>query len=347
MAQTYPNHGRIDGPIVIIGFGSIGQGTLPLIERHFTYDPHRVHVIEPSDEHRTFLEQRGVHFIHHAVTPENYRALLTQLFPDGRGFCVNLSVDTSSLELMRLCRELGVLYVDTVVEPWAGHYFDLSLTPADRTNYALREAVRAEERANPGGPTAVSCCGANPGMVSWLLKEALLRLAADTGGRADGAGGPRRLGAADARRSGSRACTSPSATPRPGATPSRSAASSTPGRSRASSPRASSRPSSAGGRTRRWFPPNGHRQPKGCKAAIYLDTPGHADQGPHLDARGRAAVRLSRHPQRGDLDCRLLHGRRGRRRRSSGRPATMPTTRATRRCCRCTRCSAPARCRTP
>ena len=74
MAPTYPNHGRIDGPVVIIGFGSIGQGTLPLIERHFTYDPHRVHVIEPSDEHKTFLEQRGVHFIHHPITPENARA---------------------------------------------------------------------------------------------------------------------------------------------------------------------------------------------------------------------------------------------------------------------------------
>ena len=41
--------------------------------------------------------------------------------------------------------------------------------------------MRAEKRASPGGTTAVSCCGANPGMVSWLLKEALLRLAADTG----------------------------------------------------------------------------------------------------------------------------------------------------------------------
>jgi homospermidine synthase len=94
---------------------------------------------------------------------------------------VNLSVDTSSLEILRLCRELGVPYIDTVVEPWAGHYFDLSLAPADRTNYALREAVRAEARANPGGATAVSCAGANPGMVSWLLKEALLRLGADLG----------------------------------------------------------------------------------------------------------------------------------------------------------------------
>jgi homospermidine synthase len=30
------------------------------------------------------------------------------------------------------------------------------------------------------GPTAVSCCGANPGMVSWFVKQALLNLAKDT-----------------------------------------------------------------------------------------------------------------------------------------------------------------------
>jgi homospermidine synthase len=28
--------------------------------------------------------------------------------------------------------------------------------------------------------TAVSCCGANPGMVSWFVKQALLNLAKDT-----------------------------------------------------------------------------------------------------------------------------------------------------------------------
>ena len=31
------------------------------------------------------------------------------------------------------------------------------------------------------GPTAVSCCGANPGMVSWFVKQALLNVAADCG----------------------------------------------------------------------------------------------------------------------------------------------------------------------
>jgi homospermidine synthase len=35
MSQSYPVYARIDGPIVMIGFGSIGKGTWPLIERHF------------------------------------------------------------------------------------------------------------------------------------------------------------------------------------------------------------------------------------------------------------------------------------------------------------------------
>ena len=99
----------------------------------------------------------------------------------GRGFCVNLSVDTSSLDIMRFCREIGVFYIDTVVEPWKGFYFDKSMGPDARSNYALRETVLEERRKNPGGITAVSCCGANPGMVSWFVKQALLNVAADLG----------------------------------------------------------------------------------------------------------------------------------------------------------------------
>ena len=178
-----PIHGRIDGPIVMIGFGSIGRGTLPLIERHFAFDRSRFVVIDPADDDRGLLDERGIRFLQEAVTRENYRDLLTALLTvgEGQGFCVNLSVDTSSLDIMTLCREIGVLYIDTVVEPWPGFYYDKSAGPAARTNYALRKTVRDEKARNPGGPTAISCCGANPGMVSWFVKEALLTVAKDLG----------------------------------------------------------------------------------------------------------------------------------------------------------------------
>ena len=83
--------------------------------------------------------------------------------------------------MLRLCRELDVLYIDTVVEPWPGFYYDTDADNATRTNQALRDTVVVERRNSPGGTTAVSCCGANPGMVSWFVKEALVSLASDLG----------------------------------------------------------------------------------------------------------------------------------------------------------------------
>ena len=150
---AWPIHGRITGPIVMIGFGSIGKGTLPLIERHFEYDKSRIVVIDPADKDRKLLDERGIRFIHESVTRANYRKLLGPLLTEGggQGFCVNLSVDTSSVDIMQFCREIGALYIDTVAEPWPGFYYDTKLGPEKRSNYALRETV-LEARRIPGRP---------------------------------------------------------------------------------------------------------------------------------------------------------------------------------------------------
>lgn len=182
---TTTKHATIDGALVMIGFGSIGRGTLPLIERHIGFDRSRFTVIEPSADFAHILRDHGIRHLQVALTPDNFADVLRSLFPEGRGMIVNLSVDVDSIEVMKLAQEMGVQYIDTVVEPWPGFYFGSTLPNADRTNYPLREKVRELGKSYPGGPTAVSCCGANPGMVSWLLKEALLRLAADTGVVAD------------------------------------------------------------------------------------------------------------------------------------------------------------------
>jgi homospermidine synthase len=179
----WPVYHEIDGPIVVIGFGSIGKGAWPLIERHFKFDKSRFVIVDPEDKDRGMLDEQGVRFLKERQTPENYRDIQLPLLTDGpgRGFLVNLSIDVSSLALTELCREVGALYLDTVIEPWPGLYFNPKTSPAARTNYALRETYFAAARRHPGGPTAVSCCGANPGMVSWFVKQALLNVAADLG----------------------------------------------------------------------------------------------------------------------------------------------------------------------
>src|ERR687889_1161118 len=90
---------------------------------------------------------------------------------------INLSVDTSSADLIDLCKDIDCFYIDTVCEPWPGLYANPNASISQRSNYALREGVLDVRRRRPGGVTAVSCCGANPGMVSWFVKQALLDIA--------------------------------------------------------------------------------------------------------------------------------------------------------------------------
>ena len=179
---TWPVLANWTGPIVMIGFGSIGRGTLPLILRHINCDRARVTVIDPDASWSQLAEDQGVRFVKEAITRQNYKTVLKPMLTAGPGpaFMVNLSVDVDSLAIMRLARETGALYIDTVIEPWAGFYYNTRLSHGDRTNYMLREGLLALKKELGPGTTAVSCCGANPGMVSWFVKQALIDIAAAT-----------------------------------------------------------------------------------------------------------------------------------------------------------------------
>jgi homospermidine synthase len=162
----------------MVGFGSIGQGTLPLLLRHVDLKPEQIVIITGDEKGREVAAEYGVAFHNSPLTSANYRALLEPRLARG-DFMVNCSNDVSSVALIALCQERGALYIDTCIEPWAGGYTDVSVTPEVRSNYALREAALALRR--PGTPTAILTHGANPGMVSHLVKEALLNIARDTG----------------------------------------------------------------------------------------------------------------------------------------------------------------------
>jgi homospermidine synthase len=173
-------HVKFPGRIVFIGFGSIGQGVLPLILRHIGTDASRITVVAPDERGAHVLQHFGVGFIKQAIKQDNLRAVLSPLVGEG-DFVINVSVDVSSIDLVRFCRERGALYLDTCIEPWPGGYTDPSLPAARRTNYALRETALALREGAADAPTAVLTHGANPGLVSHFVKQALLDIAADTG----------------------------------------------------------------------------------------------------------------------------------------------------------------------
>jgi homospermidine synthase len=172
-------HVVFSGRVLMLGCGSIGQGVLPLILRHIDMPKENISILTSDTRGSAVAKAFGIAEEILRVTRDNYRDVLTARLAPG-DFLLNLSVDISSVALIKLCRSLGVLYLDTCVEPWAGGYTDLSLTPSQRSNYALRESALAL-MDDPTATTAVVAHGANPGLVSHFVKQALLNLAADTG----------------------------------------------------------------------------------------------------------------------------------------------------------------------
>ncbi|HEX6016016.1 MAG TPA: saccharopine dehydrogenase NADP-binding domain-containing protein [Geminicoccaceae bacterium] len=173
-------HTRLPGGLVMLGCGSIGQAALPLILRHLDISPGRIAIVTADARGRDEAAHYGIAFHEVPLTRENHRRVLEPMVGAG-DFVLNLSVDVSSTAIARFCHERGALYLDTVVEPWGGVYFDPGLSPAERSNYALREGMLELRRELGRGPTAVSAQGANPGLVSQLAREAALIVARDTG----------------------------------------------------------------------------------------------------------------------------------------------------------------------
>ena len=115
------------GRLVIVGFGSIGQGVLPLILRHIDLDPTQITIVTAEERGRDMpriwhsFHQRGADAGKFRADPD---PLVT-----GGDFLLNVSVNVSSLALIEFCRDSDVLYLDTCIEPWLGGYTDTRVSP--------------------------------------------------------------------------------------------------------------------------------------------------------------------------------------------------------------------------
>lgn len=262
--HTVPFAGRI----VLLGFGSIGQAVLPLLLRHLDVDPSQILIAKPSETATQGARAKGVRYQPVRLTQENHERELGALLSPG-DFLINLSVDVSSAAVLRWCQEHDVFYIDASSEPWPGGD-DRSRPAADRTNYAQRELVLGLRRDGQERATALITLGANPGLVSFFVKQALLDLAgplvAAPQSRNDWAQLARRLDVrvihiaerdtqVDPSRRGLDEFVNTWSTD--------------------AFVGEALQPAELGwGSHERGFPADGHRQKTGCRAAIYLDRPG-------------------------------------------------------------------------
>lgn len=177
MKNAFP---RFNGHVVIIGCGSLGRGVLPLLIDSCDLSANQISIITADERGRDVANAYGIPFHIIPLTPENYRDVLKPMLKKG-DFLLNLSVDVSSVALVELAQEVGAMYLDTCIEPWPGFYTNPELSASQRSNYALRESALALKNRGQGKATAIMAHGANPGLVSHFVKQALLNIAADTG----------------------------------------------------------------------------------------------------------------------------------------------------------------------
>ncbi len=176
----YKKYVKFDGKLVILGFGCIGQAILALIFRHIDIKPEQVLILTKKEEGLSIAKEHGVSVVIEALNRENYKEKLKKYLQAG-DFLLNLSVDVSSIALIDFCQSEKVLYLDTCIEPWEGGYTDQSLSPSLRSNYAMRDKLLTQRKNHGKETTAVVAHGANPGLVSHFVKQALLNIAKDIG----------------------------------------------------------------------------------------------------------------------------------------------------------------------
>jgi homospermidine synthase len=268
MSPPTIHHARFEGRIVMLGFGSIGQAVLPLLLRHIDMSSRQIEILKPSTDGLEAAREYGVAHTAVRLDRDNYRDVLGPRLRPG-DFLLNLTVDISSKALIELCHERECLYVDSSTEYWPGG-FDRSRPAAERTNYRLREEVLALRRPGTPQPTTLVTLGANPGLVSLLLKQALVDLAGNPADKPVDAAGWARL----AQRLGVRVIHVAEHDTQVGCTPKR------PGEfvntwSIAGFIGEGLQPAELGwGSHERHFPPDAGRHDQGCRAAIYLQRPG-------------------------------------------------------------------------
>lgn len=169
--------------ILMLGCGSVGQCTLPLLQRHIEIDSTQITVVDFQDVRGNIRGsiEAGVRFEQNRVTPQNYTAFLEKHVGPG-DLIVDLSWNVETLDMLEWCGEHDVRYINTSVEEWDPYGDIESKSPYDRSLYSRQMRIRklkarlAAKTSTP--PTAIIDNGANPGLVSYFTKRALLEIGA-------------------------------------------------------------------------------------------------------------------------------------------------------------------------
>jgi len=165
-----------DKKILFVGYGSVAECTLPILLKHIRVPARNITIMdfENKAEKLSRWTRKGIRYVRKRITRENMARLVPKHVSEG-DLLIDLAWNIDCCEIVQLCHELGVLYINTSVELWDPYAAGPRQHPTEKTLYwrhmKLRRMISKWKRP---GPTAVIEHGANPGLISHFTKQGLL-----------------------------------------------------------------------------------------------------------------------------------------------------------------------------
>jgi homospermidine synthase len=172
---------RFQGRILVLGAGSVAQCVIPLLLEHLV-DAKQMTIVDQRDNRSRVKKalDLGVTYIQDQVTKENLDSLLSKYLQAG-DFLLDLAWNIDANVILQWAHDHDVIYLNTSVEEWDPYEGGQNKHPLERTLYVRHMRMREmKSKWTKTGATAIVEHGANPGLVSHLVKKALVDIANKT-----------------------------------------------------------------------------------------------------------------------------------------------------------------------
>lgn len=165
-----------DSKILILGYGSVAQCTLPLLLKHIEMDRNKMTIIDFEDKSKVLANycKTGIRFVQMKITKDNLVSVLDK-HAGKNALIIDLAWNIGVIDLLLWCNNNDTLYVNTSVELW-DPYKSKSLF--EKTLYYRQMEINTlKEKFKPNSITAILDHGANPGLISHFVKKGLFDIA--------------------------------------------------------------------------------------------------------------------------------------------------------------------------
>jgi len=168
------------GKLIVFGCGAVSSCFLDILKLHFQWPANRLVLVDKEPLQSTFEHwvKAGAKFFQRKLLPDTLEETAKALVQTG-DFVLDLTVNVDTVHFLKICQSLGVHYTNAALEQWVETRNEKGSVAAE-TLYS-RHIDLANAGLSPTATTALLDSGANPGIVSHLVKAALLTLAKEQG----------------------------------------------------------------------------------------------------------------------------------------------------------------------